>query len=191
MSSVRLTWTPVLSQIDRCYNNPAWVAIDSNAAALSLPRLFFCSQFDFFCPSSPAVSQLTSSPLYLFLTVGQVSKMPEHFTQWYPFTARSAHNDFKSSVMAHNGHFYHSSWRHFRHALYVCVCVCIHSDCIQSSSIKIKASAGWNFSSRSSPGTCSVNESLAVLLYKGVITRFWGQVHKNSVWCKFGQSSSL
>lgn len=33
----------------------------------------------------------------------------EHFTQWYPFMPRSARNDFKLSIMAHNRQFYLST----------------------------------------------------------------------------------
>ena len=92
----------------------------------------------------PALCHSPSSPPHLLLTVGQVCKMPEHFTQWYPFTARSAHNDFKLSVMAHNRHFYPtpadiSMCTFFiRQKLCVCMfCICTHPNSVQISNIYI------------------------------------------------------
>lgn len=135
---------PYLRLISETITQP----IDNNNTALkSLPfslSLFISLNFLSSFPPSlcflspllhPCSLPLAFSPLYLFLTVGQVSKMPEHFTQWYPFTPRSAHNDFKLSIMAHNRHFYptpagisnaHCILMFFwRQKLWVCVCVFI------------------------------------------------------------------
>lgn len=67
--------------------------------SLCLPRRSFLSIF--------SASPLTAARLPFGSTYfWQLDRSAlEHFTQWYPFTARSAHNDFKLSVMVCNGHF--------------------------------------------------------------------------------------
>lgn len=63
----------------------------------------FCPPHNFLPPIHPRSLSVAFAPLYLFLTVGQVCA--DAFHTMIPFTQRSAHNDCKLSLMAHNSQF--------------------------------------------------------------------------------------